>query len=52
MNRESFNSMRHMVVVSIVAISAAATTAVAQEGKYLELDPTKFDRPTTIDHEW
>ena len=52
MNRESFNSMRRMVVVSIVAISAAATTAVAQDGKYLELDPTKFDRPTTIDHEW
>lgn len=52
MNRESFNSMRRMVVVSIVAIGVAATTAEAQDGKYLELDPTKFDRPTNIDHEW
>ena len=52
MNRESFNSMRRMVVVSVVAIGVAATTAEAQDGKYLELDPTKFDRPTNIDHEW
>lgn len=41
-----------MAVVSLLALGAAATTVEAQEGKYLEIDPTKFDRSTNIDHEW
>ena len=52
MNSERFDSMRRVVIVSVLAISAVATTAEAQEGKYLELDPTKFERSTTIDNEW
>ena len=52
MNSERFDSMRRVVIVSVLAISAVATTAAAQEGKYLELDPTKFERSTTIDNEW
>ena len=52
MNSERFDLMRRVVIVSVLAISAVATTAEAQEGKYLELDPTKFERSTTIDNEW
>lgn len=53
MNIKRLNYMLiSMAVVSVLALGAAATTVEAQEGKYLELDPTKFDRPTNIDNEW
>jgi hypothetical protein len=52
MKSERLNSMRCMVVVSVLGLSAAATTAGAQEGKYLEIDPAKFDHSTNIDNAW
>jgi hypothetical protein len=52
MNNERLDSMRRMVFVSVLALSAAATKARAEEGKYLEIDPAKFDHSTNIDNAW
>ena len=42
-----------MALCSLMAIGAVTGgTADAQQGRYLEIDPAKFDRSTNIDNEW
>jgi hypothetical protein len=51
-NSGSPRSLRRMAVVSILTLGAAAITTGAQEARYLEIDPAKFDRSTNIDNAW